>query len=607
MKRCILALITIMLAGITGFSQRSESEIALKEYFADAEFFLTREFYKDALNDFIQVYKRGYQNNFNINYRIGVCYLGIPGQKDKAIPYLEKAREGVSEKYRESSLNEQYAPIDVYLYLGNAYRVNDRLKEAIESYNRYKELLPEDEEDLHKYTDQQIEACNIASEFMSDPIEVTFVNLGEIINSSSNDYRAVLSHDGMTVAYMQALPFYDAVFTSEFSEGAWARPTNITPQIMSDGNQYVSCFARDGQVLYLSREDEFNSDIYVSRLENNRWTQSLPVEAVNTKYWESHASVSNDGKTMVFASNRKGGFGAMDLYITTRNAQGQWGEPRNLGEAVNTLLNEDTPFLTADGNTLFFSSQGYTSMGGYDIFKVSRDAEGKWGVPENLGFPVNTTDDDLFFYPTDDGKNGMMARILPDGYGEMDIYRVVLTSIEPEPVAVVVEEEPEIQPEPEQEPEAEETPVPVVVPAPVKITTLQLSPVLFNFDRSSITPEAKEQLDKLAAIMQKEKEMKLILVGYADPLGPETYNQRLSEKRAVTVLDYLAQKGIDKSRLQAVGKGETNFIAPNTKPDGSDNPEGRKYNRRVEFEFSNIPEERLKIERVDPVPDNLKE
>ena len=214
MKKLIFTFTCIFFVANISFAQRSESEIALREYFADAEFFLTQEFYIDALSDFLQVYRRGYQENANINYRIGICYLNIPGQKHKSIEYFEKAKASVSAKYRESSLKEENAPIDVYLYLGNAYRVNDRLEEAIQSYNEYKDLLPDDEKNLLEYVNQQIEACNIATEFMNSPVDVEFVNLGPGINMSNENYKAVVSGDESTLVYMHKLPFYDAIYFS---------------------------------------------------------------------------------------------------------------------------------------------------------------------------------------------------------------------------------------------------------------------------------------------------------------------------------------------------------------------------------------------------------
>jgi outer membrane protein OmpA-like peptidoglycan-associated protein/tetratricopeptide (TPR) repeat protein len=618
MKKIISFLILFISIGILAFGQKNESEIALKEYFLDAEFFLAQEFYKDALNDFIQVYRRGYEDNANVNYKIGICYLNIPGQKDKAVDYLAKASNSVSTKYKESSLNEKNAPIDVFLYLGNAYRVTNRLDEAIASYNKYKELAPKNEPDLLSYANQQIEACNLANEFMSNPDTVVFENLGEVINTSTNQYKPVISGDGSTIAFMHGLPFYDAVYVSKKENGSWSKPENITPQILSDGDQFVTCISYDGTVLYLTREDEFNSDIYRSEYIDGRWGPSQVIGSnVNTKYWESHAAISDDGNTLYFTSNRKGTIGAMDIYVSTRMDDGFWGPAKNLGAGINTELNEDTPFITADGKMLFFSSQGFTSMGGYDVFVSELQESGEWSIPKNLEFPLNTTDDDLFYNPWGDGSVGYMARIMEDTYGEMDIYKVTLVSRVKEMVPEVVEEPIAVAPVPVEEPdtvkkpESVEEPVPevevVVVPVvtPEKVVTFEVTPLLFGFDKYSLTEQGKRQLDNLVKLLDDFQGLSVILVGYTDALGPENYNLRLSKQRAISVMQYIISKGIEATRLKATGKGETNFIAPNTKPDGSDNPDGRSYNRRVEIEITGADQKKLMIKAIDPVPKNI--
>jgi len=653
MKRQILTISLLVFVLFSATGQRSESEIALREYFIDAEFFLAQEFYLDALNDYLQVYRRGYEDNANINYRIGICYLNVPGQKDKAIPYFEKAAKSASDSYKESNLNEKYAPIDVYLYLGNAFRVNNKLDEAVGSYMKYKELLPDDEENLHKYADAQIEACNIATEFIASPLQLNFSNLGEEINTSNDDYKAVISGDGSTLVYMHKLPFYDAVYFSRKVGGVWSEPDNITSQIMSDGDQFVCGLSYDSNTLLLTKEDEFNSDIMISRFEDNRWTVSQPIGPnVNTKYWESHASLSHDGKTIYFASNRRSGAGEMDLFYAEMEEDGTYGQAHNISE-LNTELNEDTPFITGDGKMLFFCSQGYTSMGGYDVFVSHREGS-SWGLPMNLGYPISTTDDNLFYYPMNNGESALFARIDNEGYGGMDIYTVEYKELpvsliveEPEKEEVVEETTPEpeeadaepvevdtepievlepeeiaeeVSPEPEEIAEKEVAESVEVVAEPeevdvepvevdtelVEVARVELKPVLFGFDKYSLTEEGKKTLDKLAKLLSKEDQIKVVLIGYADPLGPESYNLVLSKRRAEAAMKYLVSKGVNSDQLKAAGKGETDFIAINTWPDGRDNPEGRRFNRRVEFNIEGFDKEILIFQRIDPVPPELR-
>jgi outer membrane protein OmpA-like peptidoglycan-associated protein/tetratricopeptide (TPR) repeat protein len=615
MKKFIGTLL-ILFSTILYISGQS-AEIALREYYIDAEFFFAQEYFADALHDYLEIYKRGYKDNANINYKIGKCYLSIQGKKDRAIEYLEKAKTSASSKYKGAGMTENIAPLDVYLYLGNAYRVNNMLDKAIESYNKYKTLIPSSEVNLQEYADKEIEACNIANEFMSHPKDVEFQNLGDAINSNNDDYKAVVSGDGNTIFFMHKLPFYDAVSVSRIINGKWSRPENITPQILSDGNQFVSSVSYDGNYLILTKEDEFNSDIYFSKFVDNRWTPSEPIKGgdINTKYWESHASISSDGKVLYFTSNRKGGIGEMDIYVSKLLENGTWGPAKNIGAKINTILNEDTPFITEDGNTLFFSSQGFVNMGGYDLFYSHNENDTAWSVPENLGYPYSTTDDDLFFYPSENGKIGYTSRIRPDGFGSMDIYKVGEKVIPAEPIAelltVPTEQKPSlqnidttVQPATHEEIKQPE-PVEEKPAAPV-IKTFEITPLLFGFDKSTLTQEGKIELNKIISLMNDNQNLEIVFTGFADALGPEDYNIQLSEKRAMQTLSYFIEKGIKAKRLKAVGKGETEFIAPNTKDDGSDFPEGREFNRRVEFQVIGVDSNTLIINRIDPVPDVIK-
>jgi outer membrane protein OmpA-like peptidoglycan-associated protein len=643
MKRTIISALLLFSAAL-GLRGQNDDNIALKEYYADAEFFLAQEFYVDALQDYQEIYKRGFKDNANINYKIGICYLNIPGKKEKAIEYLEKAKESASLKYRESSLKEKFAPIDAYLFLGNAYRVNNKVDKAIEAYKTYKTLIPTEETNLQSFADKQIESCNIANEFMKSPGNVEFSNLGHEINSSSDEFKAVFSGDGNTIVYMHKLPFYNAVYYSVKVKGKWDKPINITPQLMSDGDQFVCFISYDGKTLLLTKEDEFNSDIYISYFADNRWGKSEPLSSIiNTKYWESHACISKDGKLLYFASNRKGSIGDMDIWVSELNNDGTWGEPRNLGNKINTKLNEDTPFITESGKTLYFSSQGFVNMGGYDLFVSHLLGDTAWTVPENLGYPFSTTDDDLFYFPSQNGSVGYVSRIMTGGYGGDDIYRIggkesltePLTTeainkegtiaaniLAEEPVPLEIKErtdtlsnmdiaekiettglsepletkeEPAITKDQSQEPALETAIVPIVL-------TLEFSPLFFDFNRTSITSQGKAELDKIADIMKKDTKINIILIGYADALGPEDYNLLLSEQRAKQTMSYLISKGSEAHRLKIIGKGESDFITPNTKTDGTDYPEGRKFNRRVEFEISGFDKNNLIIKRIDPIP-----
>ena len=640
MKKVIL--IPFILLSVLQLTGQTVDKSELKEYFLDAEFFFAQEEYYDALYEYMELYNNGYRDNANINYRMGICYLNVPGQKDKSISFLNVATNTVSSKYKSGSFKETRAPLDAWLFLGNAYRVNNQLDKAIEVYTKYKSLTKSASE--IQYADQQIAACKLAIQFMNEPLDIRKTNLGTPVNTNSSNFKAVVSGDGKRMVYMNELPFYDAVYFSTFIDHAWTEPVNITPQIESDGDQYVSSLSFDGSTLYLTKEGNFDSDIMMSRFENDKWTKSVPLGGnINTKYWESHASVSNNGKALYFTSNRKGGPGSMDIFISRLNELGQWGEPVALGKNINTVLNEDTPFITDNDSLLYFSSQGHITMGGYDIFCSRLLPSGEWSEPENLKFPINTTDDDLFYFPWHNGRIGYLSVYDKEGIGKEDIYafqtasdktyadvlaelvkdeippsvpaETALTEGKPVAETAVLEEVAEkVQAEPlktteapTDEPSKTETQAEKIekeIPGEM-VREIVLNPVYFAFDNFQLSETGKSELKKLADLMQTIPVSTLKLFGYADAIGTAEYNAILSEKRAVAAMKFMINLGVEAKRLTATGLGETNFVAVNKNPDGTDNPEGRRLNRRIEFEIWGIDTGKIRIVRP-VIPENLR-
>jgi outer membrane protein OmpA-like peptidoglycan-associated protein len=630
MKKFLTFIAVCFLVSYTSYSQKYQE--VLKQIFLDAEYFLMDESYADALVEYQKLLPRGYENNTNINYRIGVCYLNIPGEKQKSIPYLQKAVSNVTAKYKEGIFKETKAPYDAWLYLGNAYRITNQLDNAVQSYQKYKDLLKDPKSEGSKYADQQITACNNAKKAQENPVYVIQDNLGEVINTEFSDFNPVVSADENIMVYMTALKFYNALKFSRKDNGKWTEPINITPEIQSDGNQYANSLSKDGTQLFLNMEDNFNSDIMFSNYQNGRWSKSEFLNKnINTKFWESHAAISPTGEELYFTSNRKGGYGDMDIYLSRKNTQGDWGEAINLGPALNTDLNEDNPFISEDGKVLYFASQGHYSLGGYDIFKSEQMADGSWAKPINLGFPLNTTDDDLFFYPSGNGKYGYQARFADDNFGLRDIYRFEIFESEAEYLAALKqreematkqlaeettreEEVKELEVKEVKEELAEEIPEKVteevkpeteIVKPEVETKPVFLRTIFFDFDKYSLTAPSLTTLDNLTDIMKLFPEMQILAIGHTDAIGTDSYNMELSRKRADSAIGYLKSKGIQSGRLQVKAVGETDHIAINQNPDGSDNPEGRKYNRRVEFRVIKPELPNVKIEPV-LVPEKLK-
>jgi outer membrane protein OmpA-like peptidoglycan-associated protein len=256
---------------------------------------------------------------------------------------------------------------------------------------------------------------------------------------------------------------YEDIFTSTKSGSAWSRAQNIGNVVNIKFSDSGLALSADGNTLFIYK-DEGNGDIYFSERKNGVWTapEALPG-IINSSYREASISITKDEDVLYFASERPGGFGGSDIYSCTKDSKGEWSKVRNLGPGINTELDEDGPFIDNEGKTLYFSSTGRKGMGGYDIYKstLKNFDKNEWGEPENLGFPINTPDDDIYYVTTKDGKRSYYASVREDGMGYTDIYMITVPEEkkkEPEPVKTEpepVKEEPKKE-EPKEEPVKEE-------------------------------------------------------------------------------------------------------------------------------------------------------
>lgn len=419
-KRTVCLIITVFLF-ISAFGQNNKK---LQDAFLDAEYFMMKEEYADALPYYLQLYEK-LPENANISFCIGVCYLNIPGKKNLSINFLETACKNLSAKHKEGTINQVTAPYYALFDLGKAYRVNYMFDKAKEAFTRYSETLLPDDRENNDFVKHEIEVCDNAKELIEKPVSFSEENIGELFNDDKGEFNPLFSADGKSFAYMVSLKFYDAVMFSRLIDGKWAVPINITPDLQTDGDFYISCLSGDGRLLFLSKDDNYDSDIYSSTFDGASWSPvAILNKNINTKFWESHGFISEDGNQLVFASDKPGGFGGLDLYVSNK-VNGDWGPAVNLGPEINTLFNEDRPSLINNGKTLFFSSQGHENMGGYDIFTTDMQSDGSWSNPKNLGYPLNTPDDDIFFMPSADGKSGYYSKFKESGgFGREDIYKI---------------------------------------------------------------------------------------------------------------------------------------------------------------------------------------
>jgi outer membrane protein OmpA-like peptidoglycan-associated protein len=386
----------------------------------------------------------------NINYMLGLCHLNGTKKYDKAIYYLEKASKDVSQDYRETDFREKKAPGITYLYLGRAYHYLNQFERAVSNYYNYRSFIDVADIETYNKVRMVIKHAENAIDLVQTPVKVEMNNLGPTVNSSFPEYSPVISADGQSLIFTSRRPggsrdvkdkdgqyFEDIYVSLKQSAGTWSRPQLLAGGITSSGHQAAIGLSPDGQTLFVYKDDNGLGDIYQSELKDNVW--SVPVKMgsdINTTSWETHATVSADGEMLLFTSNRAGGFGGRDIWYCKRLPDGTWGLAQNVGGVINTQYDEESPFLGFDGKTLFFSSQGHTSMGGFDIFRSELD-NGVWHEAKNLGFPINTSEDDVFFVLSADGRTAYLSSRREGGLGETDIYSLQVEVQQADEKAVV--------------------------------------------------------------------------------------------------------------------------------------------------------------------------
>jgi len=339
-------------------------------------------------------------------------------------------------------------------YLGQALHYDYRFDEAIIQFNKFRDIVAKWNINIVKDIDRWIEVCNNAKELTSKPVECTITNLGDSVNCQFADYSPVISADESMLVFTSRREgtggkdnktIYDKFLEDIWicnrgPYGTWSKAKGISRNINTESNEATIGLSADGQELYLYRDDKGDGNIYKSTLDGDYWNSPIKIDAnnVNSKKWEPSACVSADGQTLYFVSDRKGGFGGRDIYQARLQPDKTWGTPENLGQSINTHYDEDAPFLHPDGFTFFFSSTGHNSMGGFDVFYSTKVAKNVWAKPINLGFPINTTDDDIYFVTSSDGRRAYYSSFKPEGKGEKDLYMVSFPKAFVKSVAILV-------------------------------------------------------------------------------------------------------------------------------------------------------------------------
>src|SRR5690554_2976113 len=377
----------------------------------------------------------------NYNYRKGYAILKSSEDYKNAHEFLEVAATKINKNFDMMSAKENKAPIDALFYLARSYHLMERLDEAIDFYQQFSALIQK-KSPLFDEANVLIQQCIVAKGLIVNPIDYEVINLGTVINSSNPEYSPVISLDGKTLYFTSRrlhpdslninikepgtnLYLEDVYVSNKNKAGKWNKP-EILDFCKPEYNEATIALSTDGQKLYVYMDETGNGDIYYSNVESEEFhnLKYLKDKGVNTDAWETHFTVSPDGKRKFFVSDRKGGYGGRDIYMTEQNEKGAWSEPKNLGPKINTPYDEDAPFIAIDNKTMYFANNGPKSMGGFDIFKTTIDKNGDWSEPENLGYPLNSTNDDIYYTTTIDGLTGYLTSFRSGGFGMNDIYEV---------------------------------------------------------------------------------------------------------------------------------------------------------------------------------------
>lgn len=411
---------------------------------------------------------------------------------------------------------------------------------------------------------EMLALASFRDEAISHPVSFDPQNLGTEINTTDDEYVNALTFNGNQLLFTRKMDrgngfFEEQVFASNKVDDHWSEPQPLSFDYFPDDIDLGAAFlSADGSKLYLTGcgwGRDSGCDLYVSHENFGRWSMPKRMEGnINTGSWESQPCVSADGKELYFVSRRNGN---ADIYCSRRNADRSWGDPQNLGAPINTKGSEMAPFLHPDGKTLYFSSDKHIGMGGFDLFVSRRGEDGQWQEPVNLGFPINTSGDEINFFVAADGKTAFISSQREGGQGGYDIYTFEL-------------------PEEIRSDSANYLSNVDVVELTVG-DALVLQNIQFEYNSVALTEDSQSGIQILADFLKRNPELRVELAGHTDNVGSEKYNQKLSADRAEVVRQALVNKGVEEKRLTAKGYGSTKPLVPN------DSDEHRALNRRTEM------------------------
>jgi outer membrane protein OmpA-like peptidoglycan-associated protein len=635
--KVLSSLIVCSIISLPGYSQNAKQA---KKFEKEADSYYQVEEYGDALKLYLKVDSLKKQDA-KIQFRIGVCYMNSP-TKIKSLPYLAKAKE------------LDYKGKDLDLYLGKSNHLKNKFDEAIPYYKAYSETM-KDSSRIVDLMNKYIEQCQYGKELVADSSQLIIENLGPSINSPFPDYVPVISADETVLIFTSRRPnttggkqdpadglYYEDLYISYKQNGSWTIPVNMGDNVNSKLHDACIGLSPDGQKLFIyrARPGKRNSgDIFVSNLEGDKWSSPIAMSnPINSDSWEPSATITADEKTIYFSSDRPGGLGGTDIYCSKLQENGEWGEAVNLGPSINTPLDDDAPYIHPDGKTLYFSSKGHKTMGGFDIFSTVFDSEkNQWSEPKNAGYPINTADDDIYFVWSTDGSKGYFSSWRDDTYGDKDLYVIhgpkkgspnlailkgkVINGDDKQPVGATItlidnnthktvnvsnsnsltaryivvlphgknysvnvdaegfmpySDNVNVE---KHDPFFESNKDVVLQPAKVG-NHVVLENIFFDSTTANITVESTPEVNRILKFLTENPDLKVEIGGFKDDVGNDKINEMLTKERAANVVKLLLEKGVDKSRITSKGYGEQMPIASNS------TAEGRKANERTELKIT---------------------
>lgn len=693
----------------TIFAQQKDTPFE-KEFFKDK-----KDEYKEAKGEFekgLKLYQLGiykfpeaipflekaydFNQNYSVlNYMLGNCYLASI-HKQKALPHFLKAYE----------LNPN-VDADINFKIGFAYHLKYDWENAVKHYEFYKKALnTKSQLSEIEFVMKKIEECKTGKTLMARPERVWIDNLGGTINNQYPEYSPFISADEYTIVYTARRTdtkggkvddhpeygdnmFFEDIYVARRDEttGKWQTPENLV-NINSENHDATAGLSPDGNRMFVYYGDKGGGDIYESFFKDGKWSKPEKLNKnINTEHHETSATISFDGKQLYFISDRPGGIGNPnndeelknhDIWVSNWDEKKKdWGTAINLGPTINTKYEERSCYFHPDGVTMYLSSDGHATMGGLDVFQAKLEGD-KWTAPVNLGYPINTPDDEVHFVVSGSGRYGYYASFRPDGKGEKDLYRITflgpeklpMTNSEDNLIASLANPVKEIVIEPKVEIKTSNLAIlkgiirdaktlkpleaklelinnetntlvasftsdpttgkyMVTIPSGANYgiavkadgylfhseninlpassgykeyeknidlkqvevgATIALKNIFYDFDKATLRPESANELERLTKMLTDNPTVKIELGSHTDSQGSNDYNQKLSEARAKSVMDYLIGKGISPDRLTSKGYGETKLLVTDAQiaamKTKTEKEAGHQENRRTEFKIT---------------------